>query len=78
MLSTIERDEARILALKTRDLLIIKFGKTASESEKMINDFKMEDFVAKHPIALHESPFDWALRLLTKNKDYEALDKLVS
>lgn len=77
MLNTKDKTEARMLAIKTRDILISSFGKSVAESEKMINSFGMEAFIIKHPMALHESAYDWALRLLTKNEDYEALRKSV-
>lgn len=58
--------------------LVINFGKTASQAEVLVARAYLRDYLSKHPIALHDSPNEWAIKLLTKNNDIETLERYYS
>ena len=67
--------DAHLLAINTVKELIVKFHKTITDAEKIVKSSKMEEYVVKHPITLHESAYNWAVKLLTENDDIETLEK---
>lgn len=67
--------EAKLLENLTKQVLIKDFEKSEVDAEKIVKDFNIKWYILMHPILLHDSPYEWALRLLTRNKDIAALEK---
>ncbi|MDW0116246.1 hypothetical protein QTL97_04820 [Sporosarcina thermotolerans] len=55
--------------------LINEFGKSKEEAMRIIIDSHVEDSLIKDKLGFHESPYNWALSILTDQNDYEALEK---
>lgn len=55
--------------------LIDEFGKTREEAIKMIKESEVEESLVKDKLGFHESPYNWAISILTDQNDYEALEK---
>lgn len=58
--------------------LVINFGKTSTQAKALVFNANLPEYLSKHPIALHDSPHEWAIKLLTKNKDVETLERYYS
>lgn len=69
--------ESKLLENLTKQILINDFEKSEADAETMIKEFNIKSYVWKHPILLQDSPYDWVLRLLTRNKDIKALEKAI-
>lgn len=69
------KKDALLLAIQTTKELITVFHKSIQEAERIVKDSKMEKYLLKHPIGLHDSPHKWAIRLLTEERDVETLEK---
>lgn len=55
--------------------LITEFDKTKTEAMKMIRDSKVEESLIEDELGFHESPYNWAISILTDQNDHEALEK---
>ncbi|MDW0116260.1 hypothetical protein QTL97_04895 [Sporosarcina thermotolerans] len=55
--------------------LINEFGKSKEEAMRIIKDSDVEDSLSKDKMGFHESPYNWAISILTDQNDYEALEK---
>lgn len=55
--------------------LINEFGKSKEEAMKMIKDSEVEVSLVKDKLGFHESPYNWAISILTDQNDHEALEK---
>lgn len=55
--------------------LIVEFGKSKQEAIQLIKKSGVEESLMKDPMGFHESPYNWALSVLTDNDDVEALEK---
>lgn len=54
--------------------LIANFNKTKEEAEQLIEESNVYDSILNDPLGLHDSSLEWALKILTKVNDIEALD----
>lgn len=73
MSDDILKNDARLLAINTVKELVVSFNKSLEEAEKIVKQAKMEEYILKHPITLHDSAYDWAVKLLTEIEDAELL-----
>jgi len=64
-----------ILENNVVEVLIDIFHKDEEVAKKLVEDAKLGDFIAKHPIALHDAPYHFAVEILTGVKDYESIEK---
>jgi UDP-N-acetylglucosamine transferase subunit ALG13 len=55
--------------------LIVEFGKSKAEAMYLVKRTDVEKSLMKDPMGFHESPYNWALSVLTDNDDVEALEK---
>ena len=53
--------------------LVLEFGKSWREADALIQKAKVYESLNENPLGLHESPYDWALIVLTINRDTQAL-----
>lgn len=58
--------------------LVVNFGKTNAQAQVMVNEANLNDYLVENPIALHDSPHQWAIKLLTKFDDDETLERYYS
>jgi hypothetical protein len=58
--------------------LIVEFGKSKTEAIHLVKKSGVEKSLIKDPMGFHESPYNWALSILTDNDDVEALEKHLS
>lgn len=63
------------LESNTVEVLIKMFHKDIIEAEQLVEAANLGKFIRKHPIALHDSPYDFAIEILTKVKDYEVIEQ---
>ena len=69
------KKDVHLLAINTTKELIVRFNKSISEAEDLVKNSDMERIILKHPIALHDSAYNWAVKLLTENGEIETLKK---
>lgn len=50
-------------------------SKSKEEAMKLIKDSKVENSLMKDKFGFHESPYNWAITILTEQNDVEALQK---
>ncbi|ANB59588.1 hypothetical protein [Anoxybacteroides amylolyticum] len=55
--------------------LIKEFGKSETEAKELIQKSDVVRSLAKDPMGFHESPYHWALSILTDADDIEALER---
>jgi UDP-N-acetylglucosamine transferase subunit ALG13 len=55
--------------------LIVEFGKSKTDAIRLLEKSKVEKSLVTDPMGFHESPYNWALSILTDNNDVEALEK---
>lgn len=58
--------------------LVVNFGKTTVQAHMLVTRANLNDYLTKHLLALHDSPHEWAIKLLTKNNDVETLERYYS
>ncbi len=54
---------------------ISEFGKSKEEAMRLIKDLKVENSLMKDKLGFHDSPYNWAIYILTDQNDVEALEK---
>ncbi|CBH21378.1 protein of unknown function [Acetoanaerobium sticklandii] len=72
------KNEAHLLAIKTVMELIVKFDKILIDAENIVKSSKREEFIVQNPITLHESAYNWAVKLLTEIGDLDTLEKYLT
>ena len=72
------KEEAKLLAIRTSKELMTKFHKSMTEAEQIVSDALLEQYVVRHPMALHDSAYDWAVKLLTEKDDIETLERYLA
>lgn len=55
--------------------LVESFGKKQDDAIRLIRTAGVYESLTRNPLGLHDSPHEWALKVLTKANDYEALSK---
>lgn len=69
-----QNDAALLVTLIMREL-ILEFDKTETAAMQLISNSNVYDSILKEPIGLHDSPYQWALIVLTDNDEIETLEK---
>ena len=69
------QQEAKQLEKMIAKQLVEEFGKSLTEAEKLVKEAKIYNLVMENELALHESPHQWALSILTQSGDEETLEK---
>jgi Rod binding domain-containing protein len=69
------KQEAKQLEKMITNELVKEFGKSLTEAESMVKEAKIYELVLENELALHESPHQWALSILTQRGDEEALGR---
>ncbi|WP_100402766.1 hypothetical protein [Bacillus sp. FJAT-42315] len=69
----IQKETTILTSLIARELVAI-FGKSQKEANELIVKYDVKDTLLQHPVLLHDSPNNWALTLLTKDNDLEAIE----
>ena len=67
--------DIHLLLSDTVKELVVRFNKPASEAEWLVEKSDMKNIIAEKPIALHDSAYKWATKLLTENGDIETLER---
>lgn len=75
MLNNNLKVDAHLLVVNTIKELVVSFKKSLKDAEDIVKKTKMEEYILKHPITLHDSAYDWAVKLLTEIEDIETLEK---
>ncbi len=73
--STELRNEIDLMIQYISKELINEFGKTKAQAIKMIKASGVEKSLIKDEMGFHDSPYNWAVSILTEQNDYEALEK---
>ena len=77
----LQRDEAGVInefiSLIAKEL-VTGFGKTSIQAKRLLDKAEVFDTLTKNPIGLHDSPHEWALKVLTKNNQFRILKKYYS
>ena len=66
--------DIHLLSVSIVKELIVRFRKPISEAEDLVKNSDIEKIILKHPIALHDSAYNWAVKLLAANGDIETLE----
>ncbi|SFE60015.1 hypothetical protein [Alteribacillus iranensis] len=69
------RNEINLMIDHISNELVSEFGKSKEDAMKLIKDSKVENSLMKDKLGFHESPYQWAISILTDHNDYEALEK---
>ena len=69
------RKEINLLISQIANELIEEFHKSQHEAMKLIKESKVEKSLIEDKMGFHESPYNWAISVLTDHDDHEALDK---
>ncbi|WP_154669880.1 hypothetical protein [Bacillus niameyensis] len=69
------RNEINLMVHHISNELISEFGKSEAEAMKLIKDSNVEESLIKDKQGFHESPYTWAISILTDQNDYETLEK---
>ncbi|MBT2218610.1 hypothetical protein KK120_22810 [Virgibacillus dakarensis] len=69
------RNEINLIINRISNELINEFGKSKDEAMDLINRSEVEASLIKDKMGFHESPYNWAISILTEHNDYEALEK---
>ncbi|MBE3570068.1 MAG: DUF3990 domain-containing protein [Bacillales bacterium] len=69
------RKEMEIMVHHIIQELIVEFGKSEKEAIHLVNKSGVEESLMKDPMGFHESPYNWALSVLTDSDDVKALEK---
>ncbi|MGY0691385.1 hypothetical protein ACW2QC_01175 [Virgibacillus sp. FSP13] len=69
------RNEINLIINRITYELINEFGKSQDEAMDLIKRSKVEKSLIEDGMGFHESPYNWAISVLTDQNDYEALEK---
>lgn len=69
-----ERNSVTKFILQIKRELIRDFGKTEPQAQALVVKSDLQNYLSKHPIVLHDSPHEWAVKLLTKHNDVKTLE----
>lgn len=69
------RNEIDLMVQHISKELINEFGKSKEESMKLIQETEVEKSLIEDKLGFHESPYNWAISILTDQNDVEALEK---
>jgi len=69
------RNEINLMINRIVYELINEFGKSQDEAMNLIKSSKVEKSLKEDEIGFHESPYNWAISILTDHDDYETLEK---
>lgn len=69
---------ARVMVKGIHRELVVSFGKTNYQAEQMIKRAKAYQTLKASPLSLHDSPHEWAIKVLTADDDMETLEKYYS
>ncbi len=72
---TTEQKEIDLMINHIISELVVEFGKDEKEAIQLIKKSKVDKSLKNEPVGFHESPYNWALSILTENDDFEALEK---
>ncbi|MCG1027072.1 hypothetical protein [Virgibacillus halodenitrificans] len=73
--STELRNDIDLMVQYISKELMSEFGKSKEEAMKMIQESEVEKSLVKDKLGFHESPYNWAISILTDQNDVEALEK---
>ncbi|WP_106496285.1 hypothetical protein [Lentibacillus sp. Marseille-P4043] len=69
------RNEIDLMVQHISKELINEFGKSKEEAMEIIKESEVEESLVKDKLGFHESPYNWAISILTDQNDVEALQK---
>ncbi|APC49591.1 hypothetical protein BME96_15945 [Virgibacillus halodenitrificans] len=69
------RNEIDLMVQYISKELMSEFGKSKEEAMKKIQESEVEETLVKDKLRFHESPYTWAISILTDQNDVEALEK---
>ncbi|MEN1967823.1 hypothetical protein WMZ97_07035 [Lentibacillus sp. N15] len=69
------RSEIDLIINRIAHELVNEFGKSQYEAMELIKKSGVEKSLIRDRMGFHESPYNWALSILTDNDDFEALEK---
>lgn len=67
--------EAMIIQNEIIKVLVNEFDKDEKIAKELVNKENIRKQIDGYSMSIHFSSMDWALRILTRNKDIEALEK---
>lgn len=67
--------EVKLMTRHIAKELIEEFGKSRAEAMNLIKASKVEQSLINDRLGFHESPYHWAISILTENNEVEALEK---
>ncbi len=69
------QNEIHVMINRIAQELINEFGKGLQEALHLIRESNVEESLKKDRMGFHESPYNWAIIILTEHDDYDALEK---
>lgn len=69
------RNEINFIINRISQELVNEFGKSHDEAMNLINRSDVEAPLVDGEMDFHESPYNWAIGILTEHNDDEALEK---
>lgn len=69
------RNEINLVINHIAHELVNEFGKGHDEAMKLIKNSEVEKSLIRDEMGFHESPYNWAISVLTDHNDYETLEK---
>lgn len=69
------RNEVKLVINHIAHELINEFGKSQDEAMRLIKKSEVEKSLINDEMGFHESPYNWAISVLTDHDDYETLEK---
>jgi len=78
LMSMIIQKEIEIMVQHIIRELIVEFGKCETEAKELIKKSGVVKSLMEDPMGFHESPYHWALSILTDADDLETLEKYLS
>lgn len=69
------RNEINLIINRIAHELINEFGKNKGEAMNLIKKSEVEESLMADRMGFHESPYNWAISILTDHNDHKALEK---
>ncbi|PXY52283.1 hypothetical protein CIT14_18650 [Virgibacillus profundi] len=69
------RNEINLIINRIAHELMNEFGKSKDEAMNLIKKSEVEESLMAEECGFHESPYNWAISILTDHNDHEALEK---
>lgn len=69
--------EAMIIENEIKKVLVNEFNKTEKAAKELVEKANVRKEIDGYSLLLHFSPLDWALSILTRNNEVEALSKVM-